>query len=399
MGVFSLHSILISAKEIEEYIISLRRKLHQYPELALQEFKTAEFIERELDAYGIEHTRVGETGVLGTIKGKTGGHGRVLVLRADIDALPIEETMDFPYKSKHKGIMHACGHDAHVACLLGAAKLLSKNIDRISGEIRLVFQQAEEIGKGAVQFINSGYLNGVDRVFGLHIAPDLKSGTVGIRAGCNNAAVDYFKATINGISTHVSTPQKGADALYIAAQAVVAVQALATRCTSPTEPVLIGIGKLCAGTAYNAVAKTAVLEGTTRTVTVESREFLRQKVTAVFEYIAKLYGGTAELEWENYTSPLINDAQVCQEVVSIAEEMLGKENVIKDRELSLGGDDFAEFILKSKGAYAYLGTRSVEVPNSELNLHNGCTTLDERALHIGTALHTAYALWYLSDKT
>ena len=222
-----------------DYLISLRRDFHRYPELGLQEFRTARRIEEELDRFGIAHKRVGETGVLGILHGERKGD-RVIALRADIDALPIQETNEVEYRSQTVGVMHACGHDAHTTCLLGAAKILAENRSQFGGEVRLIFQPAEEIGKGAKPFVEAGVLNGADRVFGLHTAPEVPAGIVGLKPGLNNASVDHFKITIYGKSSHVSMPQLGVDALYIASQLVVALQALVTRRTSPVEPVYKG---------------------------------------------------------------------------------------------------------------------------------------------------------------
>ena len=228
------------------YLSALRREFHRRPELSLQEFCTAARIEEELDRFGIPHTRVGETGVLGTLRGTGTGAG-VVVLRADIDALPIQERSGAEYCSQTPGVMHACGHDVHITCLLGAAKLLAERRAAFGGEIRFVFQPAEEIGQGAKPFVEAGVLDGADRVFGLHVAPDLPIGTVGLKPGLNNAAVDLFSIQVHGKSAHVAQPQLGVDALYIASQTVVALQALVTRLTSPVEPVIIGVGKLQAG--------------------------------------------------------------------------------------------------------------------------------------------------------
>lgn len=236
-------SIVEKALAEQDYIISLRRDFHSHPEISLQEFRTAQRIEEELDKLGIPHQRSGETGVYAEIKGEQPGSG-VIALRADTDALAITETHDVPYKSQTPGVMHACGHDSHAAALLGAAKLLKAEAKNFGGTVRLFFQPAEEIGKGAKEFIRDGHLDGVQRVFGLHAASDLPVGTIGITAGSNNAAVDGFRIIVHGVNAHVSTPQLGADALYVASQIVVAAQALTTRRHVPTEPMVIGIGTL-----------------------------------------------------------------------------------------------------------------------------------------------------------
>lgn len=388
------------AESERDYIVSLRRDFHAHPELALCEFRTAEVIERELESFGIEHERVGETGVLGILKGnaKICGKHNVVLLRADIDALPISECNKCDYVSQNTGVMHACGHDVHTACLLGAAKILSKLKDDFSGEVRFVFQQAEEIGAGAKIFLaDENIMRGVERVFGLHVAPDLKSGSVGIKAGQNNAAVDYFKIEVKGKSTHVSTPHLGVDALYIASHIVVAVQSIVTRLSTPIEPLLIGIGKLSAGTAYNAVAENAVLEGTTRTLSEEARKKTKSHINEIAQSIAALYGGEAILEWKNFTSSLSNDKNVCDEVSAVAEKIFGHENIVYDRTVSLGGDDMAEFLLKASGTYAYLGTRNDKQPETQNSVHTVNFNVDENVLPLGTTLYAAVAAEWLSS--
>lgn len=373
-----------------DYLISLRRDFHRYPELGLQEFRTARRIEEELDRFGIAHKRVGETGVLGILHGEGKGD-RVIALRADIDALPIQETNEVEYRSQTVGVMHACGHDAHTTCLLGAAKILAENRSQFGGEVRLIFQPAEEIGKGAKPFVEAGVLNGADRVFGLHTAPEVPAGIVGLKPGLNNASVDHFKITIHGKSSHVSMPQLGVDALYIASQLVVALQALVTRRTSPVEPVIIGVGKLNAGTTYNALAESAVLEGTTRTVTHETRRQIQEQVTKTAQSVADMYGGAAELEWADFAAPLINDSQACQEAAEVVERLWGSGRVMTDRALSLSGDNFAEYLLHVPGAYAYLGSGNSNLPGTLHPGHNGNFDIDEETLLLGAGLYAGYA--------
>ncbi len=390
-------TLLKQIKAEKDYIIHLRRAFHRYPELSLKEYKTTERIEAELDRWGISHQRIGETGVYGVIKGSRPGDG-VIALRADIDALPITETNQTEYTSQNPGVMHACGHDAHNACLLGAAKVLAANKDHFGGEIRLIFQPAEEVGQCAGDFIDAGVLIGAERVFGLHVAPDLESGIIGVRPGANNASVDHFVIRFNGRAAHVSTPQRGVDALYIASQFVVAVQAMVTRCTAPTDPVIIGIGKLTAGTGYNIVAGSAELEGTTRATSIETRELLRKQVEDTARQLAALYGGTADVTWTDYASPLINDSDVCLEVAGVAVDLWGESHVTGDRELSLGGDNFAEFLLEVPGVYAYIGTANKEKPATLRAAHNDGFDIDEDSLVPGAALYAEYAYRWLKGE-
>ena len=390
-----MSNLVKEVETIKSYLIETRREFHQNPELSLKEFRTATRIEEELTKFGIKHSRVGETGVLGILKGDKPSD-KVLLLRADIDALPINEVGAVEYISKNPGVMHACGHDAHTTCLLAAAKILSEKKSEIAGEVRFVFQPAEEIGKGTQPFIEANVLEGVDRVFGLHCAPDLPLGTVGLTPKLNNAAVDHFTISVKGVSSHVSLPHKGVDALYVASEIVVAVQALRTRLNSPLEPMIIGIGKFNAGTTYNALAANAVLEGTTRTISKESRAKIKTEINRCVKNIAEIYGATATVEWEGFTGPVINDPEVCEEVAALVDETFGKGHVVKDREISLGGDNFADFIEEKKGAYAYLGTSSDKKPCTKLPLHSDSFDLDEEAMLKGTWLHVAYALWFLA---
>lgn len=378
--------------EKQGYLSALRRAFHRCPELGLREYETAKRIEAELDRFAIPHVRVGETGVLGTLRGAGQGGGAV-ALRADIDALPIEETNPADYRSQTPGVMHACGHDFHTACLLGAAGLLAEHRDRFGGEVRLIFQPGEEIGEGARPFVAAGALEGASRVFGLHTAHDLPSGTVGLKPGLNNASVDHFRLTVQGKASHVSTPQLGVDALYIASQIVVALQGMVTRRTSPVEPVIIGVGMLHAGTTYNALAESAVLEGTVRTVSRESRERVRGQVAQTAESIAVLYGGSAEIEWGDFAPPLINDPAACREAAEMVGWLWGDGvTVTADRPLSLAGDNFAEFLLHLPGAYAYLGTGNPALPNTLNPAHNGNFDVDEGMLPLGAGLYAGYAL-------
>ena len=381
----------------KDYIISLRRWFHSHPELSMKEFETAKRIEEELNAIGILARRVGGTGVLGVLKGRK-GPGRRVVLRADTDALPIQDEKTVPYASQCPGVMHACGHDAHTAALLGAARALKKLEDSLSGEIGFVFQPGEEYGKGAVLFLQDGALEGADRSFGVHMQSNLTVGQVAMNLGAENASVDHFTIRIHGRSAHVSTPELGADALYAAAQIVTALQGLVGRLKSPTDPALIGVGVLRAGEGYNIVAREAVIEGTVRCFSEETRAMINGKIADTARGVAALYNTTAEIETESFTRALINDARVYAETAPLVEKVVGRGNLVV-KELSLGGDDMAEIMAVVPGVYAFVGSGSEAVPGSRLAHHTPGFDIDERCLTIAASLYVESALFWLKQRT
>ena len=381
----------------KDYIISLCRWFHSHPELSMKEFETAKRIEKELNAIGILARRVGGTGVLGVLKGRK-GPGRRVVLRADTDALPIQDEKTVPYASQCPGVMHACGHDAHTAALLGAARALKKLEDSLSGEIGFVFQPGEEYGKGAVLFLQDGALEGADRSFGVHMQSNLPVGQVAMNLGAENASVDHFTIRIHGRSAHVSTPELGADALYAAAQIVTALQGLVGRLKSPTDPALIGVGVLRSGEGYNIVAREAVIEGTVRCFSEETRAMINGKIADTARGVAALYNTTAEIETESFTRALINDARVYAETAPLVEKVVGRGNLVV-KELSLGGDDMAEIMAVVPGVYAFVGSGSEAVPGSRLAHHTPGFDIDERCLTIAASLYVESALFWLKQRT
>ena len=383
-----------------DYVVNLRRWFHRHPELAKEEFETQKAIEQELDKLGLAHKRIAGTGVYAEIEGmaQADGEKRCIVLRADIDALPVTQENAPEYKSLNDGRMHACGHDGHNASLIGAARVLSRNRDRFSGKIIFTWQPGEEIGYGARPIVDSGAIDEAGRSFGVHVASNVPVGSVVLMPGPNNASVDWFRIRIHGLGAHVSTPELGVDAAYIASQIVVAAQALVTRRTSPMDNVLIGIGKISAGTAYNVVAQEAELEGTIRTMTPELRKATKARLEALAKRTAELYGGTAELEWADFTSPLINDAAAAAEAQKTAAAIFGTEHVIASRLPSLGGDDFAEYILRVPGVYAYIGSANPAKPDTCVAQHNSHFDIDEDALTVAAALYTCYAADYLNGE-
>lgn len=382
----------------QAYLTDLRRHFHAHPEVSLKEYETCKKIEAELDSMGIPHKRIGETGVYGWIDGKKAGDGVTVALRADIDALAMEDLKEVPYHSQNAGVCHACGHDAHTATLLTAAKILKAKENEFSGQVRLFFQQAEEIGQGARQFVQAGLLDGVTHVFGAHVTSHLDSGKISLTAGPQNASCDYFKIQIHGKGAHVSTPQLGVDALYIASQIVVQLQTIVSRNTDPLETVVVGVGKLQAGTQYNIVAEHAVLEGTTRSFLPEVRKFTNDRVVRIAKETAALYGAEAEVEFLDFAAPLVNDAKAVEEVTAVTAEFLPREDIISDFQKALGADDFADYLAVTRGMYAFVGTRNSKDPHTAVAHHHGLFDVDEEALLISCNVYVDYALWVLNEK-
>lgn len=381
----------------KEYISHIRRHFHAHPEVSLKEFETCKRIEQELDTMEIPHQKVGETGVYAWIDGKKEGTKTVVALRADMDALAMEDLKDVPYHSQNAGVCHACGHDAHTATLLAAAKILKKKENEFSGQVRLFFQQAEEIGQGARLFVKEGLLEGVNRVFGAHVSSRIDSGKISLTSGPQNASCDYFKIKVKGKGAHVSTPHLGVDALYIAAQIVVALQSIVARNTAPLETVVVGIGVLRAGTQYNIVAENAEIEGTTRSFDPQIRKDTNDRVTQIAKQVAQMYGAEAEVEFRDYAAPLVNDAQAVAEVTAVTENICGKENILSDYPKALGADDFADYLAVTKGMYAFVGTRTVANENTARAHHHGLFDIDEEALLLSCNVYVDYALWVLQE--
>ncbi len=398
MNAEKVREIRAAAVQELDYVRALRRDFHQHPEIALQEHRTSDRIEEELRKLNIDCFRVSDTGVIGILHGEQPGDGEI-ALRADIDALPMSEDNVVDYRSQEAGRMHACGHDVHTAALLGAARILAARRQEISGTVRFLFQPAEEIGAGAKIFCREKEktLGKAQRVFGIHTAPDLHTGVLGVKPGINNASVDHFTIRIKGKAAHVCKPNEGIDALYIGSQIVVAVQALVTRMSSPVEPVIIGIGKFTAGDSYNIVAEEAVLEGTTRNISAENRRRINALVTKAAESTAALYGGTAETVWEDFALPLVNPPETTREVQDVLAALVGRDHICTDRELYLSGDDFSDYQAEIPGVYVYLGTGNPAVPGTENAYHTSHFNVDEAAIPVGSAAYAAYAYWWLTE--
>lgn len=374
-----------------EYITQLRRHFHMHPEVSMKEFETCKKIEAELDAMGVPHKRVGETGVYAWIDGKLGA-GKCVALRTDIDALAMQDLKDIDYRSQCDGACHACGHDGHMATVLAATKVLKALENSFSGQVRVFFQQGEEYGQGARLFVADGLLKGCDRIYGAHVTPKLPTGQVALTKGPQCASCDYFKITIKGRGAHVSTPHLGIDAAYIAAQIMVQLQTIVARTTNPLDTVVVGVGVIRAGSQYNVLAENAELEGTTRSFTREIRKATNDKVIAIAKQTAAIYGATAEVTFLEYSNPVINDNDAVAEVQKVAREFIAENDIIKDYEKILGADDFADYLVGTKGMYAFVGIKNPDKENTNVAQHHGLFNMDEDGLLLSCRLYVAYAL-------
>jgi amidohydrolase len=387
--------ILKKAQELKQKMIDLRRDFHQYPELGLQEFNTARKVEGVLKALGLE-TRmfVNGTGVRGFLKGSE--PGETIALRADMDALPIQEETDLPYQSQNKGVMHACGHDAHIAMLLGAATILSEMRKELKGNVAFIFQPAEEIGAGAKAMVEEGALEGANRIFGLHVYSILPFGTLGYRPGPLMAAGDFFDVKITGKGGHGGLPHLTVDPIVIAANAISTLQTIVSREVDPVESAVISICKMNGGEAYNVIPETATFGGTIRSHKPELREGLPRRIKEILDGLVSGMRGSYELTLMSKFPATINDEEMTAFVVKVAKEILGEDKLSLLRPL-MGSEDFSFYLQKVPGTFAFLG-----VENKDKGIiyphHHPKFNIDEDILPLGTALHVAVALEYLKGE-
>lgn len=377
---------LKDATVIEPEIIKIRRDIHQNPELAYHEEKTAKLVAGKLESLGIQvKKKVGGTGVLGILKGTN--NGRVVALRADMDALPLEEMADVEYKSQTKGVMHACGHDTHVAMLLGAAQLLSAHKDELSGTVKFLFQPAEEHGGrgGAKPMIEEGVMNNpkVDYVFGLHIDGDHNSREFCFRGGAIAAAPDTFKIKIVGKGGHGSAPHQTIDPVYVAAQIIISLQGVSGRMINPVQPFVITVGAVHSGTKENIIPDEAHLQGTIRTLDEGTRKRAKAKVQEVSQGVAKAFGAKAMVEFEEDAYPVtVNDSKVTEQAMKIIRTIPRAKT--KTIEPILGGEDFSRFLHEAPGTFYFLGTRN-QAKGCVYPNHSSRFKVDEDVLKYGAA--------------
>lgn len=362
-------------------VISWRRHLHQNPELSFEEVNTSQFVYDTLQSFGgLELSRPTKTSVVARL---TGAHdGPVLAIRADMDALPIMEENDFSFVSKDSGKMHACGHDGHTAMLLGTAKILTGLKDKIHGEVRFIFQHAEELFPGgAQQMVEAGVMEGVDSVVGIHLWSMLEIGKIGIRSGPFMAAPDTFWVTIRGQGGHAAQPDKTVDPIVIAAQVVVNLQHIVSRNTDPLDPLVVSVTQFHAGTAHNIIPEAVSLNGTVRSFKASLRTEVPQHMERIIKGVCEAHGATYEFSYEQGYRPVLNDESLTERIRNVLVQTFGGE-AVTEGEKHMGGEDFSAYQAQVPGTFFNVGARNV-AQGIVYPHHHPKFTIDEDSLPIG----------------
>lgn len=390
----------------DEYLghwIRLRRDIHAHPELRFEENRTANLVATKLQQLGyLVETGIGKTGVVGVLRGqRTQGEFKRIGLRADMDALPIQELNTFEHQSQHPGKMHACGHDGHVAMLLGAAQVLAENLD-FNGEVVLIFQPAEEGGAGANEMLKAGLLERypLDAVFAIHNWPGLPAGEFAVHRGPVMASSNEFKVTIRGKGAHAAMPDLGVDPILVASHLIQGFQSIISRNVKPVDSAVISVTQVNAGNAINVIPETAELKGTVRTFKLDVLDLVEEKLIAMSHQMAACFGATAEVNFQRSYPPTINDAvmaDLCTDV--IRKNKIGGQ-VHTDLPPTMGAEDFSFFLLKRPGAYLWLGNgtgdhRSMGHGLGPCTLHNPSYDFNDGILATGVAFWRALVQEYL----
>lgn len=376
------------AKSVEPLVIEARRHLHRHPELSFEEEQTAAYVASRLREWGYQpRTAIaGMHGVTALLEG--GRPGPTIALRADMDALPIAEETGLPFASGTPGVMHACGHDCHTAMLLGAASLFARIRKQIPGRVLFLFQPAEEVAPGGARpMVEAGVLDGVDEVYGLHIAPGMEAGTIGLRAGVACANSDKFRVLVQGKGGHAAQPQHTVDPVVIAGHMIVGLQQIVARQVSPMQSAVVTIGTIKGGTKANIIPDTVELTGTVRTLDAGLRDSMADRMERLLGGIAAGFGGSIQFDYSYGYPTVINDEGATRKAWHAAEGVVRPGQVVT-HELSMGGEDFAYFAQVRPGCFGRIGVATPGAPASDrYPLHNGRMRVDESALHLGVAYY------------
>ncbi|MBR0596315.1 M20 metallopeptidase family protein [Sinanaerobacter chloroacetimidivorans] len=376
--------------EAAEWAIGLRRGFHRWPELSNQEYRTSIRIKQELENLGIETEKVLDTGLVAIMNKNS--NRKVVALRADMDALPIQEEVILPYASERKGVMHACGHDVHMAVLLGTAKVLNEIKEDINGTVKFIFQPAEETTGGAERMIKKGCLENpkVDYILGLHVKPDLPAGTLGLKYGKVHASSDMFRIVVKGKGSHGAYPELGIDAIVAASQIVTNAQSIVSRNVSPLNPAVITFGSFHGGNAMNIVSDRVILEGTLRALDKNTRDYLKTRLREVAKNTAKAAGASADVEFSKGYSALTNDNFIVDMIKELGMCEAGIDKIVELKEPSMGVEDFSFFLEKIPGAFFFLGSGYKGRENE--GIHSGKFEVDEKCIKPGILIETLSVL-------
>ena len=385
------------ALDIKEELIGIRRCIHQNPELGFEEYRTSKIIKDFLTKENIPFYSVANTGVCAEIVGEGRGK-KVIALRADMDALPIEEDPEYTYRSKIKGKMHACGHDAHTAILLGTAKILNRNKKEFAGIVKLLFEPGEETTGGAPIMINEGVLKEpyVERIVGLHVSEDLDCGKIGVKLDMVNAASNPFTIRIKGRGGHGAHPDKTVDPIVAASNVVMSIQTIASREVPPVNPVVITVGSIKGGTAPNVIPDEVTLSGIIRTITNEDRVYVVKRLEEIVSGVCEALRAEGRVVVEEGYPCLYNDEEMVKRVKKIGKKIIGERNVLDQKNPSMGVESFAYFAQERPSVFYYLGTRN-KSKGAYKPAHSSGFKIDEEAIPIGVAMQCAIAFDYLTS--
>ncbi|WP_085524363.1 amidohydrolase [Tuberibacillus sp. Marseille-P3662] len=368
-------------QKVKDQVVEWRRFLHQYPELSFQEEETSQFVYETLQSFGsLEVSRPTKTSVTARLVGAL--PGKSLAMRADMDALPIEEENEFDFASKHPGVMHACGHDGHTAMLLGAAKVLTELQEHIQGEVLFIFQHAEELQPGGAQeMVEVGVMDGIDKVIGLHLFSPVPVGQIGITYGPMTANCDTFDIQIKGQGGHASQPEAGIDPIAIGSQVLNNLQHIVSRSLDPAEKLVVSVTKFHGGTAYNVIPETVNLGGTVRSFSQDVREQTRAKIESIVKGVTEAHGASYEIDYQWGYSSVMNDSEVTQEVEDMVTEVLGSDYVLQAPP-QMGSEDFSAFSQQTPGCFIGVGAGNEDKGMVHPH-HHPRFTIDEDALEDG----------------
>ena len=384
-------------KALQTQLVTWRRNIHQKPELGFQEQLTADLISRQLDRWSIPHqTGIAKTGIVATIEGNK--PGKVIAIRADMDALPIQEANEISYKSQHPGKMHACGHDGHVAIALGTASYLNRHKDRLAGTVKIIFQPAEEGPGGAKPMIEAGVLQNpdVDAIIGLHLWNNLPVGTVGVRQGALMAAVECFKLQITGKGGHGAMPDQTIDSIVVGSQIVNALQTIVARNINPLDSAVVTVGEFHGGTALNVIADSVSMSGTVRYFNPQLESVIGERIEAIVAGVCQSHGAKYKLDYWQLYPPTINDSKMAELVASVANEVVETPIGVVPECQTMGGEDMSFFLQQVPGCYFFVGSA-----NSDRDLayphHHPRFDFDEAALGMGVEIFVRCAEKFLQN--